>query len=338
MTTARQKAASCPSLPLEVWIHVLEHYDDLNHLWSTCRHVSAGWKLYIEQIFAQRHLQGTKIVYQLEKNNLGGKSRRPEMHMTFSHFSPDDKTLAHFKAEVHEGSKSSVIRSLTTKTVWERWVDQVRSSRPENPRYTIQIERMVNDTELPRVMVNLGAREISFDWRGMFQAFFREEERFRVLCEREIENCTLQPENGNLRGLFSEVPQETIFRSQRRELQKRIRRERLKEHYEGDEEMTWALNALDIITNDTTSRSMQQTLEDDVPGARIGERFHDWCHLPQSLYMDEWSSFNWVERHAFQLAVEREKSKKTEFEKRMYTSRVTRASSRRSAGSQTAQE
>ena len=59
--------------------------------------------------------------------------------------------------------------------------DQMKESRIECLHCTIHIGHSDNDTELPGLALNIEDREISFEWRCMFQNFFREEERLRII-------------------------------------------------------------------------------------------------------------------------------------------------------------
>src|SRR5436305_686445 len=123
----------CPSLPPELWIRILAHHHDLNHLWSTCRRVSSIFQAYVEQVFAEKHLRRTCIDFNLEKYNLGGKSRRPEIPTSFHRFSKD-KRRAYFKDSRNEDALGSEELLEATK---KRWSEQMKESKVECPHYTI---------------------------------------------------------------------------------------------------------------------------------------------------------------------------------------------------------
>ena len=186
----------CPSLPPELWIRILSYHTDLTHLWMTCRAVSLSLRAYTEQVFAELHLKNTFIDWQLEKYNLGGKSRRPEIPTSFHRFSGDrHKSLVYFRdrRDVEDvvphnesigNGKGKV--SVKYQMVMDRWEENVTSIRPEMPNYTIEVDGVVNDTEIPSVELDIDDREIAFDWRGMLQAFFKEQERIGVLKKRWV--------------------------------------------------------------------------------------------------------------------------------------------------------
>jgi hypothetical protein len=186
----------CPSLPPELWIRILSYHADLTHLWISCRAVSQSLRAYTEHVFAELHLKDTFIDWQLEKYNLGGKSRRPEIPTSFYRFSTDKgKRLAYFRDKrekndvVPYNGVGKVKSNIKYQMVVNRWKENVSSIRPEMPNYTIEVDGLVNDTAIPGVELNVDDREIGFDWRGAFQAFFREQERIRVLKKRWV--CSL---------------------------------------------------------------------------------------------------------------------------------------------------
>jgi len=47
--------------------------------------------------------------------------------------------------------------------------------RTDQPPYSIRVRRDMNDTEIPGLEIDYEKREISFDWRGMYNMFYREE-------------------------------------------------------------------------------------------------------------------------------------------------------------------
>lgn len=185
----------CPPLPPELWIRILSYHNDLTHLWCTCRRVSALFRDYVEQVFAESHLKDTSIDFLLEKYNLGGKSRRPEIPTSFARFSQDKyKYTVYFrdkrpKKDVTGGGSKK--EKGEYERVMQRWADNILNIMPEMPNYTIRVGNMVNDTVLPGLGLRSEEREIGFDWRGMFQAFFREQERLRIMKERWVCDCLI---------------------------------------------------------------------------------------------------------------------------------------------------
>lgn len=51
----------------------------------------------------------------------------------------------------------------------------------ENPCHTVQIRRELNDTPIPGKSINFDNLELSFDWRGLYTAFYVEEKCYENL-------------------------------------------------------------------------------------------------------------------------------------------------------------
>jgi hypothetical protein len=75
---------ACPSLPAEVCITIFRYHTDLAHLWLACRRVSPTLRACVEYAFSEYFLKDIHIDFQLEKYNLGGKSKRPEVSTAFA--------------------------------------------------------------------------------------------------------------------------------------------------------------------------------------------------------------------------------------------------------------
>jgi hypothetical protein len=106
-------------------------------------------------------------------------------------------------------------------------------ARFDLPPYQIRIQSMANDTELPGLKVNLQAarREISFEWHGMFDAFYSE----AAMRSREKHEAmaplirALQSDQDH--SLVSIMKLVTRSRKTHRASVKRIRRDRIKHQY-----------------------------------------------------------------------------------------------------------
>ena len=110
-----------------------------------------------------------------------------------------------------------------------------RRGRCDLPPYQIRIKSLANDTELPKLEVNLqGARrEISFEWQGMFDAFYSEA---AMRLEKERGDMAplviaLEAEGGDGSSLVSIVRLVGRSRKAYRASVKRIRRDRIRNHY-----------------------------------------------------------------------------------------------------------
>ncbi|KAF2465716.1 uncharacterized protein BDR25DRAFT_336825 [Lindgomyces ingoldianus] len=294
---------TCPSLPPEIWIRILSHHLDLTHLWTTCRRVSSTFQAYVEQAFAETHLRSTQIDFQLEKHNLGGRTRRPEVPCTFSHFSSDAGKLRVYFTDKRGKREVSREEKGGYEKVMGRWEERVRMSKPETPHYTISLGGTVNDTGLPGLKLNAKERAIEFKWRDMLTLFFREQAWMRALRARWCVDVKNQVSNNHARFVMGEklapsgIPHPWPIAQL--EFRKQIRRKRLKEAYQDDEEMTWAIGSLVYFERCSAysqgNKRFTSVTNIRIPEAAFGERWFNSVYLLQGLFLDEWSCLHRID-------------------------------------------
>ncbi|KAJ4289240.1 hypothetical protein N0V90_011582 [Kalmusia sp. IMI 367209] len=302
------RTPQCPSLPPELWIRILTYNTDLTHLWTICRHVSSPFRAYTEQVFADSVIRNTYVDFHLEKYNLGGKSKRPEVPTSFSQFQlgltlekgGGRKTMVCFqdhrrKNEIAGGKKKEYNR------IMERWESNVKEWKPQMPNYTIRIGNIVNDTELPGLSVDIASRQIQFDWRQACTLFFREQALLRTLKSKwqaESEDTMKANQKRLAKGdHLSAADYPLPLAAAEIEMRKDIRRKRLREYHEENEEMVWAIESLKHFENHGASRGSGKAfkLNPDLPGAGIGEKWFGSVNLVQELYLDEWSCMHRID-------------------------------------------
>ncbi|ORY08784.1 hypothetical protein BCR34DRAFT_488262 [Clohesyomyces aquaticus] len=293
----------CPSLPPELWIRILSHHTDLLHLWTTCRLVSPTFLAYVEQAFAETHLRTARIDFQLEKHNLGGRTRRPEIPCTFDRFGGSDGN--------QDGNGRDVVwftdhRSREEEDVYdevmERWADRVRTSKPETPHYIISLGSIVNDTALPGLKFDANGRGVSFRWREMLTLFFREQAWFLQLrkgWQAGIKKRVVEDRQRQLSGDMVKPGWMPSWETSKLELRKDIRRRRLREAYQENEEMQWAVGSLKYFERCSAyaqgSKAFNLVTNIRIPGASVGEKWFGSVNLLQGLYLDEWSCLHRID-------------------------------------------
>lgn len=295
----------CASLPPEVWINIFRYHTDLAHLWITCRRISSTHRACAEHAFGEYFLQDVHIDFQLEKYNLGGKSKRPEVPVSFDRLGKrDEKELAWYRDQraAHtlgdgQGKKSQEQYAR----VMRRWEENVKGWKPEMPNYTISISGLVNDTALPGLHIDIAEREIRFKWRDMLHLFFREYERLQILKEVWQTSTTKRIQQNNMRIKKGEklMPADypLPWHTAEAEIRKDIRRARLKEHYRDDEEMIWAINSLSHFEQygAASGNAKVFTLDVDLPEAGLGGKWFGRSTLVQELFLDEWSCMHRID-------------------------------------------
>lgn len=306
----------CPSLPPEIWINILRYHTDLAHLWTVCRLVSPGLRACAEQAIGYYFLDDVHIYFQLEKYNLGGKSKRPEISVRFDRRGKGaDKHIAWYKdvtSEKELGASQTKKAQEQAKKVMQRWEENVDGWKPEMPNYVISIGDLVNDTALPGLEIDIKAGEICFEWKEMLRLFFREHARFLSLETkwRQQTARAIQANNARLaqgqRLMPADLP--APWSTAEFEIRKHIRRARLEEYYTEDEEMVWAIGSLkhfEQYGTASTKSMIALKLNVELPGAGLGEKWFGRVNLVQELYLDEWSCMHRIDMKREHLRGER---------------------------------
>ncbi|KAH7359838.1 hypothetical protein BKA66DRAFT_472152 [Pyrenochaeta sp. MPI-SDFR-AT-0127] len=301
----RVREPVCSSLPPEVWIHILSYHTDLAHLWVDCRRVSSTLRACAEYTFGEYFLKDVHIDFQLEKYNLGGKSKRPEVPVTFARLGKrEEKEVAWYgdkRAKETLGHGRGKREQERYDMVMYRWEENLRGWKPEMPNYTIRIGDLVNDTALPGLDIIVAEREIRFEWKKMLHLFFREHERLLDL-KKDWRTRTAKIIRANNKRLAkgeklmaADFPPPWSVAGL--EIRKHIRRARLKEQYIEDEEMIWAIDSLRHFEQYGAATGITRAfkLDADLPGAGLGEKWFGSTNLVQELYLDEWSCLHRID-------------------------------------------
>jgi hypothetical protein len=242
-----------PSLPLEVWHLIFLQTTNPKHLWTVSRKVCSTWRSKIPKVIAKRYLEDpkmTQIHSDSETTEVEDLTCLMGSKLIFSHYDPSEKARAVFKQcpeewrSGHEhfckvtrekaGEKKS--RSLDDFHISAGLSDEGKCSfcfgssgsrRCDLPPYSIRIKCEANDTELPNLEVDFARREISFEWQGMFEMYFRE----AAILDRRYHDIA----TGALQWLDREKPSmaRVILRTwedekARMEWRKEVRRNRIK--------------------------------------------------------------------------------------------------------------
>jgi hypothetical protein len=206
--------AVCPYLPPELWQRILSQHTDPKQLWTIGRQVNSTWRSEIPQLLAKKYLENPATVsLHFDLGRLGGDNHIHNMalDMVFDRYEGEAKERCVFTENPLTTGARIPIRHLS-EAGWQayerkksaklrRKIDLYLGSSSANngdpaaaaaasaakkgargrarfdlPPYQIHIKEMANDTELPNLALDLSKplREISFEWRNMFAAFFSE--------------------------------------------------------------------------------------------------------------------------------------------------------------------
>lgn len=295
----------CPSLPPEIWINIFSYCHDLSHLWNTCRRVSPILKACAERAFGTYHLKHVSIEFMLDRHNLGGKRgpHEPTITLEFERIGKGvGEGIAWFSGHFR-GHKiiDPGMRDKTKAVIMQRWHENVDRRKPELPNYTISIDDMVNDTDIPGLAVDPEHYKIQVKWREMLELFFREQARLEYVkakwqgTQPPSRRSAIACKGKKTKSVSKEVA--PSWHDHEDDARKDIRRTRLKEHYRNNAEMVWAINSLRYFEKaDSTKWSSESpSMLPHLPGAGLGERWFGSTNLVQELYLDECSSMNRID-------------------------------------------
>lgn len=295
----------CPSLPPEIWISIFSYCHDLPHLWNTCRRVSRTLKACAERAFSGNHLGSVHIEFMLDRHNLGGKRgpHEPAITLQFERIGKGSEAGIAWFSGHFRGHKivDPWMRDKTKAVIMQRWHENVEKRKPELPNYTITIGNMVNDTDIPGLVVDPTEYKMRLEWRSMLELFFREQAQLEDLrCKQLSSQASRHDASSTARKAKARKPAATAPSSQHAldaETRKAARRARLKAHYHTNAEMLWALDSLQHFeaTDSAKWSSEAPAMLPHLPGAGLGERWFGSTNLVQELYLDECSSLNRID-------------------------------------------
>ncbi|KAK0845671.1 hypothetical protein LTS02_015195 [Friedmanniomyces endolithicus] len=179
-----RKQACARELPLELWLRIFDITPDSAHLWTQGRRVCKTWHMWIPKTFATKYLQDRRLLtIRYGVCTVWSHDYRQVPVMTFDRFDVDDTSRCIFTQDL-EYTEHEESLSQDTQMAFDMLWELIRIRHEFNPKairvsleetpHVISIGDNANDTELPALQVNTRRREISFEWKGMLDAFFRE--------------------------------------------------------------------------------------------------------------------------------------------------------------------
>ncbi|SJK99556.1 uncharacterized protein ARMOST_02864 [Armillaria ostoyae] len=217
-------------IPPDIFYEIILKYGvkDLTFLWINCRQVSRNFKEAVERVFVIKHLKKTWI--HIDPGEWYSEDHGevfPASEFKFSRLDPTNPSRAIYNDEqCHEDKE------------FARRLRRMFKNGPslERPRVIVQVRRSANDTMLPAFQSNFDPEskvfEISFDWKGMYSHFFREDKEVSRRMHDWVESIKDEvragandPENGLGTALFMRAIQ--MYASTSNEIHKTIRSQRI---------------------------------------------------------------------------------------------------------------
>ncbi|KAK0470242.1 uncharacterized protein EV420DRAFT_100333 [Desarmillaria tabescens] len=208
------------NIPTDIFYEILLQSDDQDtaFFWLDCRRVSHSFHSAVEHVFAVKYLNQTFIHAHYTRGEQTGTSYTK---FEFSHIDPTDSSRVIYKhSKLDERYREDTCYCLNT--VLEASISQL-----EWPKILIEVQHHLNDTMLPDLRYSFDPQsslfEISFNWKGMFSHFFREERE--VARKINIVNSLVQAEQGDK---LKSSEMWVLFWSNKMTVRRAIREERIK--------------------------------------------------------------------------------------------------------------
>ncbi|KAM0690763.1 hypothetical protein Q7P36_009532 [Cladosporium allicinum] len=318
--------AVCPYLPPELWQRILSQHTDPKQLWIIGRQVNSTWRSEIPQLLAKKYLEDPATVsLHFDLGRVGGDSSIHNMavDMVFDRYEGESKERCVFaenplttgaripirrlseagwrayerkknaklrrKIGSYLGSSSANNGDPAAATVAKKDGKGRGRGRFDLPPYQIHIKEMANDTELPNLKLDFSEprREISFEWRGMFAAFFSEaaiqEKKERAIMAPLIK--VLNEQDQKTHSLASIMALVKRSNKARHASRKRIRRARIKKWFveKYDYEFSDGLFKANFVEHDSlfASESFErhdraERLAEDGKAQQMAEKYGDF--------------------------------------------------------------
>ncbi|KAF8069322.1 hypothetical protein FPV67DRAFT_1669328 [Lyophyllum atratum] len=220
--------------PADLFYPILLHIKDLTFLWTVCRAVSRDFAAAAEHVFIARHLSKTWLIIDggCWYSNRHGKLQLSS-EFSFDRMDPSNPSRAIFSdKECATIFHAKLAARLRTRLKW--------GNPPHCPKVLVQIRRQINDTAVPDLEVDYDSLKLSFAWKGLYNAFFREEREFERRRQVVVSEMTAQVERNE--GLGTTQAWGAAFGAHLRSLtdnRNALRRERICREVWEKEGVTW---------------------------------------------------------------------------------------------------
>ncbi|KAK0193378.1 hypothetical protein F5146DRAFT_379785 [Armillaria mellea] len=167
-------------IPADVFYEILLKYgmQNISFLWLNYRPVCRNFKDAVKRVFATKDLRRTWL-------HIDTGELETDIELQFYALDPTDSTHAVFESYNYEDYLERTLRN---------------GPCLQFPNVIIQIRHDANDTMLPNFRCHLDPNkfEVSFDWKGMYSHFFREQkeaqtrfdECYRSIAERHMSTAS----------------------------------------------------------------------------------------------------------------------------------------------------
>ena len=145
--------------------------------------------------------------------DLGGFTYLMGMDMHFARFDPDDSARCIFEESketaIPQGPENHIEKY--NKIKYRQWRNNIMryvgldegaredGGRADFPPHVLRVKTAINDTQLPGFRFDFKHREISFEWFGMFDLLFQEDEA----VENRITEATKRLKVSSLRSIYN---------------------------------------------------------------------------------------------------------------------------------------
>ncbi|KAG6811211.1 hypothetical protein H0H92_008506 [Tricholoma furcatifolium] len=221
------EAQSDLDFPRDLFYPILWYVKNLPYLWSL-RQVSRDFADAVEKVFLHKHMNKTWLVVDFGMTY----TRETKLHLAynfdFDRMDPQNPSRVIFsEKDCAEEYRPIVIKKLRSEMEYGNF-------NFHDPKFQVQIRRDLNDTTIPGLEFDYEKLEASFEWKGLYSAFFREEaeisRRMRLRVE-SMKSELLAVKERVERGEVSQMEMVEMmvmgFSNSNDDIRKAVRRERI---------------------------------------------------------------------------------------------------------------
>jgi hypothetical protein len=276
---AETRQTACPYLPPEIWARIFFFNTDHVPLWSVSRKVCSTWRAEIAKVFAKKYLENEDMVqvYFLSNSSL---------KMVFDRYEEGARHRCVFNENPRiKGEAGELLITGCFRSIYEEYqrnssdemrkgIELYRGSKEKEsrgrfdlPPYQIRIKMKANDTELPQLEFDFERREISFEWEGMFDRFYRE------AAGQEKREPSAMAEavawlDGESRNVSNSLKLSDEKKAARKSIAKEIRRDRIKKWHLENHDFQFEDRLFDVEAEDKALDAVER---------------HETCNLGNKL-------------------------------------------------------
>jgi hypothetical protein len=262
----KKRQPLCPYLPPEIWHRIFLQNTYPNDLWHVGRQVCSMWRTEIPKVFAKKYLENPnmlQIYYDCGMTGIAGCLCDMNAEMVFDRYEGANRLRcvfaenplttgaenrglgeendAEYRRQKYDNWRADIEFYLGVRRKYKKKERASPAGGFQRRIHQVRFKARANDTALPGLEFDFARREISFEWRRMFDAFCSEavllEERERGLLAGSSEQWL----NEGKHSMAGDLAFSNTTKAARFSIAKEVRHERIERWHHIDFEFKDAL-------------------------------------------------------------------------------------------------